>query len=482
MKSAFSFYLVVALVFAANAQEPEFTEKQERQLAFSHSGMGMTWVYPNFGNTIENVTPWRAFNLNYACIDVNLGFSRNSYISKNVSQDDQPGGFDISVEGFSPGTTRYGRWISVGAQIPIPAWSLGKARSYGGTWRLMPTAGIHVGGYSFWSQVGGEKEYKDAFGYVALTPGLRLQAPFVTADLNVDFCGGLSDNPHVIRWGAAGMIVPRFTLRADGLLTLFNPKASYFDYTQVEVTNYSSHTYSERRGNFIYTYTTTNYTATAHSGKAAFMDIGPFIGFGPKVSFQPAKFDSFSTPTRLYGLALHGRGGPISLGFNLEGGRLGHASRMVSTVEEGDKYWKFKNVDKSSSFGKGQMGVVQGYFDVGVELNSLILSMLGMYITERGKGTPFFAISAGYSFGAYGVFNQQFASGSTPSYYDNLSEEDNVFYNNPAESKGGYLGGWYACMDIGALQFRYQSFRYRRAPLASTHLMSIAYRIPMSLD
>lgn len=457
------------------------TDKQIRQLVFAHSGMGFSMTFPNFGKSVENITPWRAFNINYAFIDFNWGYSKNHYLSQYIDPSDQPYDFDAGIEGFSPDEIRYGRWVSIGAQVPIPMWSLGKARSYGSTWWLMPSIGMHFGGYKFWSQYGGSKEREDSYSYLSLTPGIRLQAPFVTADFNLDFCGAISDNPHLRKWGISGMIVPRLTLRADGLLTLFNPKASYFNYTTVEVTSSSTTTNTYRSGNLLITETTTSYTGTAHPGTAAFMDIGPFIGIGPKISFQPNSFEAHSVPSRFFGLAIHGRGGPISMGLNIEGGRLGHASRMKSKVEEGDKYWKFKSVDRNSSFGKGSMGVVQAYFDVGIELNSLILAMFGMYINERGSGTPYFAISAGYSFGGYGVFNQQFESGSTPSYYQNLTPEENVHYNNPAKSKGGYLGGWYACADIGALQFRYESFRYRRAPLASTHMISLAYRLPATL-
>ncbi|GAB5416801.1 MAG: hypothetical protein Crog4KO_22900 [Crocinitomicaceae bacterium] len=483
----FVFIGMLILCTASNVhsqeKDREQSRKELRELAFAHTGMGITTAFPNFGDAVENVTPWRAFNINYGYIDLNIGFSRGNFISSEVSQDAQPGGFDITVEGFSPNRTRYGRWWSFGTQIPISDWGLGKAKSYGKTWRLMPSIGAHFGSYKYWTQLGGSKDREDAFHYMSLTPGVRFQAPFVTADFNIDFCGGISDNPHLKKWGVTGLIVPRITLRADALLTLFNPSASYFDYTKVHVTSSSSSTETWVSGNFIYTRTTTTYTGTTSTGRAAFMDIGPFIGIGPKITFQPHHFEVYSTPTRLYGLACHFRGGPVSVGLNIEGGRLGHASRVKGNVDpEEDRYWKYKFVDRSATFGRGSMGVVQSYVDVGVELNSLILAMLGTYVNERGAGTPFFAISGGYSFGGYGVFNQQFAADEVPNYYQSLSEEENVHYNNPSESKGGYLGGWYACVDIGALQFRYQSFRYRRAPLASTHVMSISYRFPSLFD
>ncbi|MCR9171297.1 MAG: hypothetical protein NXI10_02310 [bacterium] len=486
MRSILLITLLVFFVDSAFAQSKydslQQSKKELRELAFAHTGMGITTTFPRFGDAIQNEEPWRAFNINYGYFDLNVGFCRANFISSAVSQDAQPGGFDITVEGFNPYETRYGRWWSFGSQVPISDWGLGKAKSYARTWRLMPSIGLHFGSYKYWSVYGGKKEREDDFNYISITPGVRLQAPFVTADFNIDFCGGITDNPHLKKWGITGIIAPRFTLRADAMLTLFNPKASYFDYTNVHVT--SSHTSTEtyREGNFIYKRTTTYYTATTSTGRAAFMDIGPFVGIGPKITFQPPHFEKHSTPTRLYGLVTHMRVGPMSLGLNFEGGRLGHASQVESNVTAEDKYWKYKFVDRASTYGKGSMGVFQSYLDIGVELNSLLLALGGMYVNERGSGTPFFAASVGYSLGGYAVFNQQFTYEGAESQYQNLDPEENTNFNNPMLSKGGYLGGWYFALDIGALQFRYQSFRYRRAPLASTHVWSIAYRFPFLMN
>jgi hypothetical protein len=304
-------------------------------------------------------------------------------------------------------------------------------------------------------------------------------------EFGAKFRAGIESTDYLNVFNGSG-IHTYFTLRFDGLKTLLKPSIVSVDAAQVSATQIgqSSNSYYRYGRNGVYskvTQTSTTYDVKVTRSKMGFQDIGTFLGVGPRVGFNSFRSRYHTDRGRLFGVGIQARSGMLSFGLNMEGGRIGHASAMQ---DNGEKIKR--RVDKSETFAQGSNFVYNTFFDVGYDISDGLLSMMGT-VTDRTGITSYFSVAAGYSFGFSFVgghrWNDNVDFYELEQHTEALKDDLEKFKEHHAggdNGKSGYLGGWYVATEVGAMQARFQWYKYYRAPLLNNFVISLTYRLPLA--
>jgi len=449
---------------------------QENQLEFDleHSGIGFDISRPNFGKQVVTDGNWVGIDLisdiihfNYSVGTTKMGFE----------------GFDKKLDSITSYLPHKGQNISVGVSIPLPI-GIGQQQNYARVLRLNPVLGFDFGAYNF-----SEQDRKIGFiGYASLSAALRLRLPLCSIEAGWRFRAGVQSMDYTDAYKSNG-IDPYLTFRLDGLKGLLNPNMVSFNARQAEIKSMSTYSYQTSRylGSGVYditTHSTTYADVEVHSTTFGFQDIGLFFGVGPRIGLNNQRSSYFSDRGRLIGIGMQARGSVVSIGLNLEGGRIGHATVMEVSGSEFSR-----KVDKSENYAMGSNRVFNTFFDFGIDISDIILG-LAMIEVDRDYGiTSFFSISAGYSMGFSIVSGHKYNENADLNKLDGFENTFTGYGNGvykPYELGGengrsGYLGGWYLATEVGAVQARFQWYKYYRAPLLNNFVFSLTYRLPLSV-
>jgi len=173
-------------------------------------------------------------------------------------------------------------------------------------------------------------------------------------------------------------------------------------------------------------------------------------------------------------------------GLNIDVGRIGHGSALEKGVKgtEADGNNFEGKVRRDSYKGIGSLSVFNILMDFGVNMNNLLLAAGGTGVAYN-EATSFLSFNLGYSIGFGIVGAQRFENPENSiQHYNqlntsnqNLYQRDNTYFEDPRNSKAGFVGGSFISCDIGHASARMQWYRYRRSPVAKGLVFFLAWRI-----
>ncbi len=440
-----------------------------------HTGMGISIYKPNMGDVVRVREPWVGFSLFYQFLEFQAHYGHANLIHANIDN-------ELGDEAWyvSPDEQFYGKHWSLNANVPLNFLTIGRQKSAIGTFRgnFVFSAGF---GRQMVYQLDNEGE-KDAleYNFMELSPGYRLRLPFCSAEFKLHASVGMTGGTY---WDYKSIfstsVAPMLTLRYDGLMHVLRPGAYNVGATAVQSEYLGGHTTKETFDTITRYTTTSRYSVSSSRVGVTFQDIGPFLGIGVKRSFQKNFVEEFTNPASMWGGVVNVRVSAISVNFTVEGGRIGHATNFTG---DPDKF-RIKDIDHTMNEGSGSAKIRATYLDVGFELNTLLMSLAGIFVDDRGSHTPFFAITGGYSFGFASISDQKFNDPEfAETYFGPLDPDNQTHFHDPRLSESGGLRGWYYAIDIGAVQFKYQGLKFKKAALMSNHIMSISMRLPLTRD
>ncbi|MEO1515477.1 MAG: hypothetical protein AAFV95_10700 [Bacteroidota bacterium] len=469
---------LVLLTSFLSLQAQSYQDNQ-RKLDLHHGGIGLEVARPTFGAYSGAETPWYGINL------LADGFEFRWLMGRIGMNPSEGLGFtdDKLPKPDSYGNNYIGREWSVGALFPFTKIRLGAQAGSAKVARFHPILGINFGSYAFWEE-GRYDQDKDWYGYMGIKPGVRLRLPLVTAELTLNTTIGLysGDLNKPVRWVN---FMPSLVIRLDALKQKLDPSMVYVDGAQVNVENYTSKTTSRTytRGTGTGKQRVTEITTESSADirvkptKVGIQDIGPFFGIGPKLSVSSIRSDHAMPVGVMYGAEVTTKSGWFYLSLNVEGGKIGHASEMENPEDK-----KEKKVNLRKDFGRGSYQTAMGYFDIGIDISPIALSMLGV-VREETTGTSYFSLMAGYSIGLSNMRNQQFDNPAAAATYDQLlanNREDIQAYRlDPREAGFGRVASWWIGMDVGVLSFRIRKLNHIRSPFANNTFISMSYKIKL---
>lgn len=464
-------FLVIALGLAiGSAAQRNDQPNWKKQLThdFMVSGLGISLSQPGLTDLHRVNDRWVSADLQWLFLNARFGqgsFDFNPLVSGQLHLLDDPWKtLHMSYAGF-------------GINTPIPFLGVGKYNDYNRVLRLSGFVRANYGRYRMFVNGDGQPV---RFAGFEVAPGARLRIPYGSIDLALSFnFTNLDENDppaRQLRGFNSGWVVPSLTFRYEGL---FDGMDAGLRSSQGASTasSRSSKTerYTDATGRRMERETIT-YNTTVTPKTVSVTDIGTYGGIGVKVTHSGARTRQYQTPGTLIGVSGLMRGGVMSFGLNLEGGRVGHASALQ---EDGDDDY-YRRADRSEDWGMGSISVFNAYLDFGLSINNLIYAGLGTVVLDD-QSTPFSSINIGTSLGIYSVFNQELndEAASAP-LFDAIPADKRSHFNDPRMSKGGLLGGWFVSWDIGNVTFRAHWYRYRRAPLANGLMYSAVWRFGSS--
>lgn len=462
MKNVLVFFFVFGIAYSQSDYS-----KNQKKLDLNHTGIGFELIRPNFGPRIMVEKNWVGFNFLADVLDARFSFGE-VLLSEPVL-----GFTDNKPAPVYAGRYSYGANYYIGALFPFSNLRAGNQVSSLNMKRIHPVLGVGFGGTTFKQQ--SNLNLKDAFYYMGVNLGVRLRLPVITIEPNINFNLGIQtgENNDAFKYYS---VMPSVIFRFEGRKQYLDPSLVSVPSQQVSVSNYRSTTtertytrYDGTRMKETTTYSSADVKVT--SGTVGIQDIGPFAGIGFKYSMNGLRKSDYLPRGQLLGGVIHAKGGPLYMGFTMEGGRIGHGSE----IRNPDKW--FKKVDRNEDYAPGTYNNFQTYFDLGMDISPALLAVLGM-VREETNATSYSSVIAGYSFGFAAVFNQRFDNETSALNELNTINERTKF-NDPTMAKSGYVGGWFLGIEIGVLSFKAQGFKYRNAPLANNTFYSLAYRIPI---
>lgn len=438
--------------------------KEQRNADITISGIGFELSKPKIGPASVFNKTWKGVNILYTFLEFGVSHGEINF---------DPG---YGYGSYYADKTYYGRRYYLGFNIPISGLGIGTYKNYNRVFRIHPTLQIAFGSYAIWKRA--NKRDKTTSPYFAMSPGVRLRLPYCSFDVRLNASVHALSNGDLEDYFKIFSTYPSFVLRFDGLYQFFNPKGVSVNATSYQIKDISSQTQSHTtyRGNQKVTVetTTSSMTVSSQAKKVVLDDIGPYFGIGPRYTFSLPYIREYSNTGGMFGVGMHGRASSFLFGLNMEGGRIGHASTFKRDADKN----KFKLIDKTQDYGRGSLKTFNMFFDVGIDLTAGAMAMLGT-VVEENKATGFFSLNGGYSFGFSIISGQRFDNDSTALLeYSQLKDPDKR--TDPRESKSGYLGGFFLGVDVGAVNFRIQAYRFRGAPLASQTFYSVTYRLPLA--
>lgn len=445
--------------------------KNQFKLDKNHSGIGFMAFRPQLGTNVYAQKPWLGVNMLTDVFEMKLAFGELSNF-----------GIETDAPSLLPLSKEYGYLFSMGANIPLNFMNFGSQKSYNRIFRGHPILGVSLGAFGMRDSTNYQGD-RDRILFLNASPGYRLRFPYLSVDFTFDMNAGIyTGNRDELYKGIS--FYPTVTLRFDGLKQLFNPNLVSVNATQATMSNVTSTTTVNReyRSTGTVDVYTTYYSGnvTVSNTTIGIQDIGPHVGIGPKIAFTSPAKDPYISPGYLVGMVAQGRAGAFDFGLNLEGGKVGHGSELVIKDKEEGKFRK--KLERGTTFGKGTLNTVNLYADIGFDVSPVFLIPFGITV-DKTQATSYFSATAGFSLGTHFSWGQAFSDTSAASKYDQLlATKDPLFadkFIDPRVVKPGFLGGWYFTVQIGALSFKIQNYRYYGAPFASGVMYSVNYRFPI---
>jgi hypothetical protein len=462
-------------------EQKEAYRKNQFKIDKNHGGIGVSFFRPRFGEGVQVNQPWVGVNVLADFFEVKFGTGK---VQKIKYLD------PLELEGFTtPQESNYGTdhgyMLSLGASVPLTFLAFGSQKDYKTVFRGHPILGIGSGLYGLKDSTKFAQREYDNIWFFYLTPGYRIRLPYLSVDVNFEMWGGMRFGNTSDFYKPFGFY-PSITLRADALKGLLNPRMVSVNYTQTTVTNYQSNTTKSTSYSRDGRYKTTRYTTTTTgtvnvtSGQMGIQDVGPIGGVGAKYMWTPVARRPYMNAGRMFGINAYTRAGPLDVGVNFEGGRIGHGSELEAKNDEG-KYRR--KVKRNNTAGVGSISMGTAYINIGMDISSLFLLPFGVAM-DKGDATSFLSASAGMIFGGHVAFNQEFDNPLTAQTYytQELEQHPEVKpkFIDPAQHEAtGFLTGFYFSLHVGALNFTVQNNRYYGAPFASGTMFGLAYRYPI---
>lgn len=474
--------LILGISLFSNAQDDkyrkQFADNQE-EIDNNYGGIGFKYSRPTFGKATSHEAGWFGFDLVGDFIHLNYSVGKIR-IEENF--------FD-GIQNYSVGDIHNGREMAIGALFPIPAINFGYQANYLLGLRGHPVAGIDFGQYKFWRTR--DVNSTANIWFLRPTVGYRLRLPVVSVEVGVKARLGadLSFDDNLEK----GLGVESyFTLRFDAFKMFLAPNTVTTEARKESLSNIKTSTTSTTSRRYtpsgVYDRTTTTRTTTADvnvsSTTFGYQDIGNILGIGVRYGFNNFRREPFINRGNLFGVGAHYRRGMMTLGLNIDGGRVGHGSGLDRSKDG------FKNrLDPNATFANGYINTLNTTFDVGFDISDFIIGLSGTFTEKESYITSYFAATVGYSAGFSTILGDQ-------QYDENLDleekadfkeewsslpgKEDEKFYE-ASESKSGYLGGFYLALELGALQAKVQRLKYSKAPLLNNTWFTLTYRVPIRL-
>lgn len=458
---------------AANLQAPrrdrvrqEVNDVMGNAMALT-SGIGIDLYRPPMKDAATFDKPWVNVNMLLYVIELQAGFGKMDVDPTKLDL----GGKFINVAGVK-GQDVYGRNLYMGFNVPIPKIGFGNR----GASSLLRGHLFLAGGFGAFTIWEKNKDFKSSLGYVAFSPGFRICNGIFSAEARLQGTLGLRMGDDYREYFKGAALYPVFTLRANGLFNKLVNDVKTIQTAYMKTTGGGSTTKTDiiHKGGNAYERTTTSSwrTQKLERGTSFFADMGAYWGIGPRISFTRPLAGYYAKPSFLVGGNAELRGGPFMAGFNVESGRVGHGS---ITEGKGDKKRK---VDRDETYGRGSYNATNVFFDLGLDLRGGTgLARNAAAEAEAARATTFSSINVGYSFGYSVLGNQQFDDeAASTAYYLAKPPTDVNKKTDPREGKSGYFGGFFAGLEMGAVTFRIQAYRYRSAPLANNTYYTLAWR------
>lgn len=450
--------------------------KNQHRLDLNQGGIGLSFYKPGLGKIVDIDQPWIGINMLSDVFEMKLGFGR-THIQGTI-----PVGSSYSEQ---VNTREYGTHFAIGFNSPLKFLTFGAQKSPNQVLRGHPIVSGEIGAFWFHNQ---EKYYGEAqtsLYYLGVNPGYRIRVPFGSIDINVNARLGMPLGKNSDYYKGIG-IYPSLTFRFDALKWKYNPDMVSVQGTYTSVSNIQSRKeYAGTRYNSdgsSITYYNVYTTADVHVQDVTIgiQDIGGHIGIGPKISFMNPRRTPFAPESFLVGVAAEGRRSYFDFGATLEGGKVGHGSKLVVKDEEDSKYRK--KLNKNETFGQGTLNTINLYTNIGFDISPFFLGIIGLSV-DKGESTSFLSVTTGFITGIHTSFGQRYVDPTVQSTFDQIVADDQGMskekFLDPSEIGTGFLGGFYFSVQIGAMNFKITNYRYYGAPFASNTLMSIAYRFPV---
>lgn len=458
--------------FHSKISRKEFQYNRDK----NHTGIGAQVFMPDFGRGVETTLPWIGVDILSDLFQMKLGFGRGERVEDLDN---------FGAEGFGPDV---GYRFTIGANLPLNFLHFGKENSYSTVFRGHPFVGFHIGDYGLKHKYEYKEKKWDHIFFLGVSPGYRIRMPLVSIDVGVDLWAGMKMGNATSRGFYQNIgYSPFVTLRADGLKGLLDPHKVYASYQTTVIDKQANlKTYYYTDGNWIYSYTTGTAAEThLENGSLAIQDVGPLGSIGPKFSWSPRSREPYMNTGKLYGAMFRIRAGAVDMALNLEGGRIGHGSRLIEKNEEKGRYKK--KVNRNYTMGTGSVTNVNFYVNVGGDLSPLLLFPFNVSMNkgEAAQSTSFLSVTGGIILGSHFSFDQEFDNpeSAIPFYEEELADKpENAKdkYIDPGSNKAiGLLTGYYASIHVGSLSFTFQNNRYWGAPFASGMVYSVAYGWPI---
>ena len=468
--------LPLSACLSLSAQSDSDFRRNQYQLDKNHSGMGVTFYRPALGPITRTPNPWVDVNILADIFEIRIG------VGKVDARGSVPSGFSYTE---SVNDHYFGSNVYFGANVPLNFLNFGAQNSALKVFRGHP---VVSGGFGWYQLINTAtwRDKKDAeIIYLGMAPGYRIRFPFGSIEGTLNMRLGMRTGAEENRFKGFG-VYPAVTVRLDALKWLYDTHLVNVPATQMSISNVQT---TERRigtryegYNEIDVYErTTTADVSVSAITIGVQDIGPHIGIGPKISFMNPKRSPYIPTSRMVGIVAEGRGGPLSLGVTLEGGRIGMGGKLLKNDADDHKFRK--KLDRDDTTGLAEISTVNIYTQVGFDISPLFLLPFGIGI-DKGSSTSFLSVIAGFNFGAHLSFNPQYLHpAAAQAKYDAIIENDqgqtNEKYLDPKAAKSGYLGGFFIAVEAGACSFKITNYRYYGAPFASTTMMSVAYRFPL---
>ncbi len=462
------FFILWSFAVSTSAQSPDRESwKTQYKTDWNTSGVGLVFAKPQLG-------PFHVQERNWVGADALFGFIHAQFGQGTYLIDPRVTGFqNPDPDPSNWDEIRFSR-ASIGINAPLPFLAIGRYERYDRVFRMHGIVKANWQVHRYF----GRTDQPTRYGAFELAPGVRLRLPYASIDfaLNVNFINeAIERSRNAAQNGlSARHAYPSITVRFDGL----------FDRMTIGTSTTTGATFSSTRKEERRRYTNSSgarmeerkvtYNTTASPTSVTLTDIGVYYGFGLKITRSAIRNLRYAEPGLLVGAQAMLRKGPGVFAFNLEGGRVGHGSEL--------RPWKdgyHRQLKTDESYGQGSLRTVNAFIDAGISLNNLIYTAFGTAVVDD-VATPFSSINMGVSFGLNFAGGQAFTNPEeATTRYDALTEEASWF-NDPRQSKGGTMGGYFFSWDIGNASFKAQWYRFRRAPLANGLMYSVIWRFGQS--
>lgn len=478
------FLLFLFINGVAFSQETAISEAQlqkykENQYALdkNYGGMGPMIFKPNFGKGVEITDPWFGVSMLSDVLEFQFAVGKTNLRQPIKEETILPSG-DWGSD--------FGYMMSVGGTVPINALNFGSYKNQLRVFRGHPTVGGAMGWYNFKS-TNQYNHSKTNLYFLNINPGYRVRLSVGSIEANLNMRLGFHTGGGNYQFYRASGIYPSLTFRMDAMKGLLNPSLVSVSGSLTTVDNVQTDTrYTGSRhtsgGRIDYYTTTTTADVTVTPLNVGVQDVGPYFGIGPKLSFMSPRRSDHINLGRLVGVAAEGRISAFDFGVTLEGGNIGHGSALDFKGENKPS----RKLDKTDSEPIGTLNTLNMYATVGFDISPIFLMPFGIII-DKGEATSFLSSSAGFIIGGHYAFGQQYDNPIyAEQFVDDILENDPALLKNkfvdPSDVGGGFLGGYYFAVHIGAVSFKATNYRYYGAPFAGTTMYSVAWKYPLVFD